>query len=159
MLGPYTGLAECLFWNVIATTTAWIKEECTIKLHLIVYISYIFIHQLLLTLEPKLTSAATGVMIWLLTIIYFISSVPGAYVLWYRPLYNAIKLEFMNTSFVIILLSPLRLFFWLPYIVLMSIAGLRVLWSLDGSFFLHSMISTYLKLNMFHSHLDSNNHS
>ncbi|GJM88996.1 hypothetical protein PR202_ga05589 [Eleusine coracana subsp. coracana] len=55
------GLAGCLFWNIIATTTAWIKGE--------------------------------GVMIWLLAIIYFISGVPGAYVLWYRPLYNAMRTE------------------------------------------------------------------
>jgi hypothetical protein len=134
ILGPYTGLAGCLFWNVIATTTAWIKGECTIKLHLIVYISYIFIHQLLLTLQPNLNSAATSGMIWLLAIIYFISGVPRAYVLWHHPLYNAIRSEFMNLSFVTILLSHLRLFFWLSYVVLMSIAGLRVLWSLDVSF-------------------------
>jgi secretory carrier-associated membrane protein len=107
MLGSYTGLAGCLFWNVIATTTAWIKGEGTINLHLIVYISYIFIHQRLLTLQLILTSAATGAMIWLLAIIYFISGVPGAYVLWYRPLYNAIRSEFMNPSFVTVLLSPL----------------------------------------------------
>ncbi|KAF8663902.1 hypothetical protein HU200_055241 [Digitaria exilis] len=55
------GLTACLFWNVIATTAAWIKGE--------------------------------GVMIWLLAIIYFISGVPGAYVLWYRPLYNAMRTE------------------------------------------------------------------
>jgi hypothetical protein len=54
------GLAACLFWNIIATTAAWIK--------------------------------GAGVMIWLLAIIYFISGVPGAYVLWYRPLYNAMRL-------------------------------------------------------------------
>jgi secretory carrier-associated membrane protein len=128
MLGSYTGLAGCLFWNVIATTTAWIKGEGTIKLHLIVYISYIFIHQLLLTLQLNLTFAATGVMIWLLAIIYFISGVPGAYVLWYRPLYNAIRSEFMNPPFVTVLLSPLRLFvLTVSYVVLMSVAGLRVL--------------------------------
>jgi hypothetical protein len=34
-----------------------------------------------------------GVMIWLLAVIYFISGVPGAYVLWYRPLYNAMRTE------------------------------------------------------------------
>nr|CAD1819340.1 unnamed protein product [Ananas comosus var. bracteatus] len=34
-----------------------------------------------------------GVKIWLLAIIYFISGVPGAYVLWYRPLYNAMRTE------------------------------------------------------------------
>ncbi|XP_066307265.1 secretory carrier-associated membrane protein 2-like [Miscanthus floridulus] len=55
------GLTACLFWNIIATTAAWIKSE--------------------------------GVMIWLLAIIYFISGVPGAYVLWYRPLYNAMRTE------------------------------------------------------------------
>ncbi|GJN11352.1 hypothetical protein PR202_ga29536 [Eleusine coracana subsp. coracana] len=46
----YIGLVCCLFWNVIAVTSAWIKGE--------------------------------GVKIWLLAIIYFISGVPGAYVLW-----------------------------------------------------------------------------
>ncbi|KAL6845259.1 hypothetical protein ACP4OV_024754 [Aristida adscensionis] len=55
------GLTACLFWNIIATTAAWIKGE--------------------------------GVMVWLLAIIYFISGVPGAYVLWYRPLYNAMRTE------------------------------------------------------------------
>ncbi|CAO1946202.1 unnamed protein product [Urochloa humidicola] len=55
------GLTACLFWNIIATTAAWIKGE--------------------------------GVMIWLLAIIYFISGVPGAFVLWYRPLYNAMRTE------------------------------------------------------------------
>eukprot|EP00262_Sarcandra_glabra_P022500 TRINITY_DN998_c0_g4_i1.p1 TRINITY_DN998_c0_g4~~TRINITY_DN998_c0_g4_i1.p1 ORF type:complete len:272 (-),score=46.30 TRINITY_DN998_c0_g4_i1:253-1068(-) len=34
-----------------------------------------------------------GVKIWLLAIIYFISGCPGAYVLWYRPLYRAMRTE------------------------------------------------------------------
>ncbi|MQL98910.1 hypothetical protein Taro_031626 [Colocasia esculenta] len=34
-----------------------------------------------------------GVKIWLLAIIYFIAGVPGAYVLWYRPLYRAMRTE------------------------------------------------------------------
>ncbi|MQM03533.1 hypothetical protein Taro_036318 [Colocasia esculenta] len=34
-----------------------------------------------------------GVTIWLLAIIYFISGVPGAYVLWYRPVYRAMRTE------------------------------------------------------------------
>ncbi|KAG0477219.1 hypothetical protein HPP92_013623 [Vanilla planifolia] len=55
------GLTTCLFWNIIATTVAWIEGE--------------------------------GVKIWLLSIIFFISGVPGAYVLWYRPLYNAMRTE------------------------------------------------------------------
>ncbi|KAG6517931.1 hypothetical protein ZIOFF_021330 [Zingiber officinale] len=32
-----------------------------------------------------------GATIWFLAIIYFISGVPGAYVLWYRPLYRAMR--------------------------------------------------------------------
>ncbi|XP_070038218.1 secretory carrier-associated membrane protein 3-like [Nicotiana tomentosiformis] len=55
------GLFACLLWNIIATTTAWIKEG--------------------------------DVKIWFLSIIYFISGVPGAYVLWYRPLYRAFRTE------------------------------------------------------------------
>ncbi|KAI4371071.1 hypothetical protein MLD38_019345 [Melastoma candidum] len=34
-----------------------------------------------------------GVQIWLLALIYFVSGVPGAYVLWYRPLYRAFRTE------------------------------------------------------------------
>ncbi|KAK9689700.1 hypothetical protein RND81_09G075900 [Saponaria officinalis] len=34
-----------------------------------------------------------GVKIWLLAIIYFVSGVPGAYVLWYRPLYRAMRTD------------------------------------------------------------------
>ncbi|RAL44816.1 hypothetical protein DM860_003575 [Cuscuta australis] len=55
------GLFACLLWNVVAVTTAWIKEG--------------------------------DVKIWFLSIIYFISGVPGAYVLWYRPLYRAFRSE------------------------------------------------------------------
>lgn len=57
----FLGLCLCLFWNIIAVTTAWIKGE--------------------------------GVRIWFLAIIYFIAGVPGAYVLWYRPLYRAFRNE------------------------------------------------------------------
>lgn len=34
-----------------------------------------------------------GVKIWFLAIIYFLAGVPGGYVLWYRPLYNAMRTE------------------------------------------------------------------
>ncbi|GLU23071.1 hypothetical protein SLE2022_391030 [Rubroshorea leprosula] len=34
-----------------------------------------------------------GVKIWFLAIIYFVAGVPGAYVLWYRPLYRAFRNE------------------------------------------------------------------
>ncbi|KAL9392566.1 hypothetical protein Peur_016486 [Populus x canadensis] len=56
-LTTFLGLTFCLFWNVIAVTTAWIQGE--------------------------------GVNIWFLSVNYFISGVPGAYFLWYRPLYRA----------------------------------------------------------------------
>ncbi|EOA35509.1 hypothetical protein CARUB_v10020717mg [Capsella rubella] len=57
----FLGLVLCLFWNIIAVSTAWIKGE--------------------------------GVTIWLLAVIYFIAGVPGAYVLWYRPLYRAFRTD------------------------------------------------------------------
>ncbi|KAM7264376.1 hypothetical protein ACFE04_002059 [Oxalis oulophora] len=57
----FLGLGLCLLWNIVATTTAWIKGE--------------------------------DVKIWFLAIIYFISGFPGAYVLWYRPLYRAFRTE------------------------------------------------------------------
>uniref|UniRef100_A0A6N2KF52 Secretory carrier-associated membrane protein n=1 Tax=Salix viminalis TaxID=40686 RepID=A0A6N2KF52_SALVM len=34
-----------------------------------------------------------GVNIWFLAVIYFIAGVPGAYVLWYKPLYRAFRTE------------------------------------------------------------------
>ncbi|RVW46437.1 Secretory carrier-associated membrane protein 3 [Vitis vinifera] len=34
-----------------------------------------------------------GPTIWFLAIIYFLSGVPGAYVLWYRPLYRAMRTD------------------------------------------------------------------
>ncbi|WVY94892.1 hypothetical protein V8G54_033980 [Vigna mungo] len=34
-----------------------------------------------------------GVKIWFLAIIYFIAGIPGAYVLWYRPLYRAFRTD------------------------------------------------------------------
>lgn len=57
----FLGLIACLLWNIVATTTAWIKEG--------------------------------DVKIWFLSIIYFISGVPGAYFMWYRPLYRAFRTE------------------------------------------------------------------
>lgn len=50
-----------------------------------------------------------GVKIWLLAIIYFISGVPGAYVLWYRPLYHAMRYIFKSLQyfFVRLLISPI----------------------------------------------------
>ncbi|XP_021294049.1 secretory carrier-associated membrane protein-like [Herrania umbratica] len=53
------GLVLCLFWNVIAVSTASIKGQ--------------------------------GIYIWFLAVIYFMLGVPGAYILWYRPLYRACR--------------------------------------------------------------------
>ncbi|KAF3637489.1 Secretory carrier-associated membrane protein 5 [Capsicum annuum] len=55
----FLGLFACLLWNIVACTTAWIKEG--------------------------------DVKIWFLSLIYFISGVPGAYFMWYRPLYRAFR--------------------------------------------------------------------
>jgi hypothetical protein len=57
----FLGIITCLFWNIIAVTSAWIKGG--------------------------------GVGIWLLAVIYFLAGVPGAYFLWYRPLYNAMRTD------------------------------------------------------------------
>jgi len=36
-------------------------------------------------------SSLAGPTIWFLAIIYFIAGVPGGYVMWYRPLYRAMR--------------------------------------------------------------------
>jgi len=86
----YAGLTACLFWNIIATTAAWIKSE-----GMGIWQSTSFLHLVNQTTNLELIQwlGWIGVMIWLLAIIYFISGVPGAYVLWYRPLYNAMRLR------------------------------------------------------------------
>ncbi|KQK14330.1 hypothetical protein BRADI_1g15486v3 [Brachypodium distachyon] len=57
------GLIICLFWNFICVTAVWISGD------------------------------DAGPKIWFLAIIYFITGVPGAYFLWYRPLYRAMRKE------------------------------------------------------------------
>ncbi|KAJ6402023.1 hypothetical protein OIU84_014155 [Salix udensis] len=78
-LTTFLGLTFCLFWNVIAVTTAWIKGE--------------------------------GVKIWFLAIIYFVSGVPGAYFLWYRPLYRLISCDIRYLIFVNLFFSQLHIGF------------------------------------------------
>jgi hypothetical protein len=56
-------------------------------------------------------------MIWLLAIIYFISGVPGAYVLWYRPLYNAMRL-FIWIHLLIYYFFNVSMFLVIIYLVL-----------------------------------------
>ncbi|XP_037441307.1 secretory carrier-associated membrane protein 4-like [Triticum dicoccoides] len=58
------GLIICLFWNFICVTAFWISAR-----------------------------ENAGPKIWFLAIIYFITGVPGAYYLWYRPLYRAMRKE------------------------------------------------------------------
>ncbi|KAG0503706.1 hypothetical protein HPP92_003778 [Vanilla planifolia] len=47
----------------------------------------------ILELYSCYSSLDQDVKIWLLAIIYLISGCPGAYVLWYRPLYNAMRTD------------------------------------------------------------------
>ncbi|KAK4759000.1 hypothetical protein SAY87_020301 [Trapa incisa] len=85
----YLGLVLCLLWNVVAVTTAWIKGEgrtcniCIVKL----------IDCCMVILSNYVNICLVGPTIWFLAIIYFISGVPGAYVLWYRPLYRAMRTD------------------------------------------------------------------
>ncbi|NP_001289792.1 uncharacterized LOC100825352 [Brachypodium distachyon] len=62
------GLIICLFWNFICVTAVWISGD------------------------------DAGPKIWFLAIIYFITGVPGAYFLWYRPLYRAMRGIFQALS-------------------------------------------------------------
>ncbi|KAJ7552855.1 hypothetical protein O6H91_06G112300 [Diphasiastrum complanatum] len=62
----WLGIMVCLTWNFIAVTGAWIQHT---------------------------VSSSYGVQIWFLAIIYALAGVPGSYLLWYRPLYRAMKTE------------------------------------------------------------------
>lgn len=59
----WLGIIICLVWNFIAVTTNWIEVK------------------------------HNGVKIWLLAIIYALAGIPGSYVLWYKPLYQAMRNE------------------------------------------------------------------
>lgn len=59
----WLGIIICLVWNLIAVTTNWIEVK------------------------------HNGVKIWLLAIIYALAGIPGSYVLWYKPLYQAMRNE------------------------------------------------------------------
>ncbi|XP_015694908.1 putative secretory carrier-associated membrane protein 1 isoform X2 [Oryza brachyantha] len=52
-----------------------------------------------------------GVKIWLLAIIYFIAGVPGSYVLWYRPLYHAMRTDSALKFGLFFLLYPFHILF------------------------------------------------
>ncbi|CAH8388921.1 unnamed protein product [Eruca vesicaria subsp. sativa] len=52
-----------------------------------------------------------GVTIWLLALIYFISGVPGGYVLWYRPLYLVISYNLSALCDTVPFLPQMHIFF------------------------------------------------
>ncbi|AES90385.2 hypothetical protein MtrunA17_Chr4g0047981 [Medicago truncatula] len=66
------------------------------KLQYVAFTTYLGLVACLLWNVIAVTAAwikGEGVKIWFLAIIYFISGVPGAYVLWYRPLYRVFRTE------------------------------------------------------------------
>ncbi|KAF5948376.1 hypothetical protein HYC85_014333 [Camellia sinensis] len=83
----FAGLVVCLLWNIIAVTVAWINGEGWLGNTLNGLLS------LLLAYMSLDFSRLVGPTIWFLAIIYFITGVPGAYVLWYRPLYRAMRTD------------------------------------------------------------------
>uniref|UniRef100_A0A5B7A0R6 Secretory carrier-associated membrane protein n=1 Tax=Davidia involucrata TaxID=16924 RepID=A0A5B7A0R6_DAVIN len=76
-----------------------IANEIPIHLQRLQYVAFTTLLGLVLCLLWNViaTTAAwikgEAVKIWFLAIIYFIAGVPGAYVLWYRPLYRAFRTE------------------------------------------------------------------
>jgi hypothetical protein len=89
------GLVLCLTWNVVAVTAAWIKGEGQfMQKESLWIIRWLEIQTLFNKFHACLTCPCLfvlGVKIWFLAIIYFIAGVPGAYALWYRPLYRAFR--------------------------------------------------------------------
>ncbi|KAH7352018.1 hypothetical protein KP509_19G025200 [Ceratopteris richardii] len=59
----WLGIVACLIWNIVAVTTNWVEVK------------------------------HNGVKIWLLAVIYALTGIPGSYVLWYKPLYQAMRNE------------------------------------------------------------------
>ncbi|OVA13917.1 SCAMP [Macleaya cordata] len=76
-----------------------IANEIPIHLQRLQYIAFTTFLGLVLCLLWNIIAVTTawikgeGVKIWFLAIIYFIAGVPGGYVLWYRPLYRAMRTE------------------------------------------------------------------
>ncbi|GAB4825003.1 Secretory carrier-associated membrane protein 3 [Ancistrocladus abbreviatus] len=76
-----------------------IANEIPVHLQRLQYVAFATYLGLVLCLSWNIIAVTTawikgeGVKIWLLSIIYFISGVPGAYVLWYRPLYRAMRTD------------------------------------------------------------------
>ncbi|KAK4770767.1 hypothetical protein SAY87_031299 [Trapa incisa] len=76
-----------------------IAKEIPVHLQRIQYVAFSTVLGLTLCLLWNVIAVTAawikgeGVKIWFLAIIYFVSGVPGAYVLWYRPLYRAFRNE------------------------------------------------------------------
>ncbi|XP_054801899.1 secretory carrier-associated membrane protein [Prosopis cineraria] len=76
-----------------------IAKEIPIHLQRLQYVAFTTLLGLVLCLLWNIIAVTAawikgeGVKIWFLSIIYFIAGVPGAYFLWYRPLYRACRTE------------------------------------------------------------------
>ncbi|KAL0407367.1 UNVERIFIED_CONTAM: Secretory carrier-associated membrane protein 4 [Sesamum latifolium] len=76
-----------------------IANEIPIHLQKLQYVAFTTLLGLVIALLWNVIAVTTAwikhgdAKIWFLAIIYFISGVPGAYVLWYRPLYRAFRSE------------------------------------------------------------------
>ncbi|KAL0865660.1 hypothetical protein Bca101_044778 [Brassica carinata] len=82
-----------------------IANEIPIHLQKIQYVAFASLLGLIACLLWNIVAVTVawiyggGPTIWLMSIIYFISGVPGAYVLWYRPLYRATSALKFGTFF------------------------------------------------------------
>ncbi|XP_019412917.1 PREDICTED: secretory carrier-associated membrane protein 1-like isoform X1 [Lupinus angustifolius] len=76
-----------------------IADEIPIHLQRVQYVAFTTWLGLVLCLLWNIVAVTTawikgeGPTIWFLAIIYFISGAPGSYVLWYRPLYRAMRTD------------------------------------------------------------------
>ncbi|PPD99368.1 hypothetical protein GOBAR_DD03630 [Gossypium barbadense] len=76
-----------------------IANEIPVHLQKIQYVAFTTLLGLVLCLTWNVVAVTTawikgeGPTIWFLAIIYFISGVPGGYVMWYRPLYRAMRTD------------------------------------------------------------------
>ncbi|CAL0309413.1 unnamed protein product [Lupinus luteus] len=76
-----------------------IANEIPIHLQRLQYVAFTSLLGLVLCLTWNILAVTAawikgeGVKIWLLSIIYFMAGIPGAYVLWYRPLYRAFRTD------------------------------------------------------------------
>ncbi|XP_059660979.1 secretory carrier-associated membrane protein 1-like [Cornus florida] len=76
-----------------------IANEIPIHLQKMQYVAFTTFLGLVLCLLWNVVAVTTawikgeGPTIWLLSVIYFIAGVPGGYVLWYRPLYRAMRTD------------------------------------------------------------------